>query len=449
METDMLFSGMSWNQKEMTYKFEEFVVTITKEDVDKYKINVDPGSYDLYFSYFNSEFSEYMDLSFRIELNQGYKKNGFWFIRTTMDVSNGDFFKNGDVLSTDKINIILKNIKSSAEFIKNHDGTIRNKKQNEVYEIGKMKVTLISQSDNRVKIEIEGMKHEEELPHDYVCGNPRCYVKGLETAYIADNFKSLVWQNSNNIIRTREDAMKIIECLKECSKKLHDMNEPKKVEEVYSFGKMTLKVNSVENDVYTCLIKGMKEYNNLPSSYIEGRDKVCCSIMSYNRFMILNRYYKNFIFSQYTGDYDREYAPINNFKVTKGELNELKELLQICSNNLHKINHPKVEKEKLTIKVTPVETDKVILEITGMEDTMFHLGESFRNRIHPDKPAILIDNDKYITPEGCNNDTMWINIGKNNPMTWKAAEEIIAYLGASAAKLHAKNHEGKSYTLVL
>lgn len=349
METDMLFSGMSENQKEMTYMFEEFVVTITKKDVDKYKINVDPGSYDLYFSHFNSEFSEYMDLSFRIELNQGYKKNGFWFIRTAIDVSGGDFFKNGDVLSTDKINIILQNIKSSAEFIKNHDGTIRNKNQNEVYEIGKM----------------------------------------------------------------------------------------------------ILKVNSVENDVYTCSITGMKEYNNLPSSYIEGRDKVCCSIMSYNRFMILNRYYKNFIFSQYTGDYDREYAPINNFKVTKGELNELKELLQICSDNLHKITNQKVEKEKLTIKVTPVETDKVILEITGMKDTMFHLGESFRNRIHPDKPAILIDNDKYITPEGCNNDTMWINIGKNNPMTWKAAEEIIAYLGASAAKLHAKNHEGKSYTLVL
>jgi len=232
--------------------------------------------------------------------------------------------------------------------------------------------------------------------------------------------------------------------------------------EITNIGKMVLKAKKVENDVYQCSIEGMKCYDELPHEYTENVSIIRCCVFRYdNRFNIKNKYYNNMYFSLYSGWYDPEYLPIENFKVTKKELDELKRLLQICSDNLHRINNTasieasntssSSKKEKMKIKVTQTDNNKVILEIIGMKDDLFSTNEDYRNRYSKYKNGILLGKmSEYFTPDGCDIDNYRvILLGKDHPMTKKCANKIIAFLGASAAKLHAINHKDEDYELEL
>lgn len=237
------------------------------------------------------------------------------------------------------IDDMIKVLEKAVEYEKN-----QNKKE-EVYYAGKMKITLIPTECDKYKIKIDGMKSYAELPEEYyntIC-KTKCYYNSTYTAmgvYDVNKNRWLIsaFDDCKNIIRTHEDAMEIVECLKECSNILHEINEPKV--EITNIGKMILKAEKISNDVYQCSIEGMKEYNNLPHEYIENRSIINCCVFNHdNRFTISNKYYKNFIFSQYNGPYDNQYVPIDSFKVTSEELIELKKLLKTCSENLHEINH--------------------------------------------------------------------------------------------------------------
>lgn len=238
------------------------------------------------------------------------------------------------------------------------------------------------------------------------------------------------------------------------------------VEEITHIGKMTLKSKKIDNGVYECSIEGMKLSDKVNEYWKD--DEIYCVAFENGEFTISNykggHYTENlcgthFKFSSYSDNYSQGYVPLNCFKVTEAELKELKELLQKCSDRLHKINEPtpsaSCNKDKMTIKVTPVNNDMVTLEITGMKDPDEFGDEddySMCARYWKDDNTICLygeEEGESLELDRCDSKFGWICIGSDHPMSKETAEMIITYLGAAAAKLHAIRHRDKEYTLVL
>jgi len=290
----------------------------------------------------------------------------------------------------------------------------KNKLKVEVYNIGKMTITLTPIDCNKVKLEIDGMKCHIELPEKYHCSvNPRCYkyINGLVS--MTDGYKWLLDDdNPNNIIKSRKDAMEIIDCMKICSQILHDINEPK--EEITKIGTVTLKSHKISDDVYECSIEGMKNYDELPKSYGENRSIAKCLAFIDDDFVVYDTMHNPFIFSQAETQYSKDYPKIDNFKVTTAELEKLKTLLKQASDNLHNINKPKYE-------FVEVPDYRTVFDMSGVKITCKPVGELYKISIDSngyDLTGGHLNGVDIIIPDPIDEFYTWFWISINNKCDW-------------------------------
>lgn len=483
-ETDMfnelnalenIFTNMPAYQSEVVYKYGQITVKIKRCHIDEYSINIDSGNLDLYNRY-TIFYSNFIDLKPRIEFDNNYKKNGYWYI-----IENNHYFEdsweNGDIFTSKQINCILNAVKNTVEFIEQNGGAIINKtklitKEEMLDMLNNKKILPAKVSLLQWERKLEKIKSERltECFRDTMCAlcyanDNSCTTCSLSIVGSGCNIRNSSWKSVYGYNGgDHEELVKRTEKMIEVLRKAVEYEEQQKIE-VTNIGKMVLKAEKVENDVYQCSIEGMKYYDELPHEYTENVSIIHCGVFrNNNRFTIINKYYNNMHFSLYSGWYDPEYLPIENFKVTKEELDELKRLLQICSDNLHRINNTtsievsntssSSKKEKMKIKVTQTDNNKVILEITGMKDP-----DEFNDKVYfmcarywkADNTIQLYgeEEDESLELDGCHRKYDWIRLGKEYPMEKETAKKIITILGASAAKLHAINHKDENYELEL
>lgn len=476
-EEEIMFNGLDKNVESIVYDFDGCTVKVSKtDDEDKYEININPGNWKFDMSRNRAKYD--------IEISGASCCD--WWINTNNYFNNGNkHFSNGDKFTIGDINIILKNVKGGVESRKTKHKEVKlmtreemlkllNKGEMLPSEICKKKYERLRECcivNNICRIEEVRDKFDISVVSSSTCALCESYYvcNGCPLKMTRQSCKDVLSSYQRLCDYDDENHDEFIECIdnmiSSLDKAIEYERDTKSREEVTHIGKMTLTAKKINGDLYKCSIVGMKHSEEI-NNYGNDGDIYCVAFGS-GEFTIINYKgehvtegltKKHFKFSSYSDNYTRGYAPLKCFKVTKAELKELKQILQECSDRLHKYNEPTrsiCSKEKITIKVTEVENNMVTLDITGIspsprEFNIVNAGARVDYNERDNSIIITDENGNYIQPKGCNIPVIWIPIGNDNPMTKEAADEIIIGIAKVVKRVHKLNHPNeKSYTIVL